>query len=335
MSLLFSFRSLAAEVDYLTRRYEPLENSTVELDENVNARLKAVIDEVQKKKIPCDGKDSDANSRKVRALLRDATRESFYVGVVEYWAEGRYLPFGWYDRLFPKMNNFPASKRHDVHIWDSIYSHFSLTRLNAWGLNGSVSLAGEYIGTDKFGHFFDEGYKYFFKSTQTFDNGKKLSDEQILVQGKTVEEVETGEKSTGVLSYADLAANYSGFQFWKRVTGGEKPYFVCDSNGWRLGARFRWSDYVNPSWDEGINCSDFETDFAKIVEINIKKLEAKARRGEKYRCPISVDKCIQIEKLPYASYYVHEKCLDAARASRTLAPQQSSGSSGSNGSSAR
>ena len=87
-----------------------------------------------------------------------------------------------------------------------------------------------FIGSDKFGHFFTEGYIYYKKAFL-----KKKGIVKTLKWGMRTERGKFGLKTTGVYSYADLAANYKGMSFWKNIVMSElhntsNSYFRCDGN---------------------------------------------------------------------------------------------------------
>lgn len=313
------------------------------------------MDDVKEQRIACD----EEGKRKVRTLLKKAIVGENFEGVVECWAESK-----WFSLSSLQMEPFPKSKIHNLGIASSIYSRWWPSLLNFKGLNGSIKVAGEYIGTDKLGHFFDQGYGYFKGLT----NSPPRSLKKVLYQGVVDECDVNGPKYSGIFSNADLAANYSGLQFWKRVTGGDNPYFICDERGWHQNSIFHWKEYVNPAWDEGINCSIFEDYMKGVVEKNIADLEKKHEGdGKNFRCPVDKEKCQKIGALPDSEYYVHDSCNSSSKvasiqqaskdAHKTTnrsgdkqgvkkvrgmgdsntgaAAKQSSGPNGSNGSSAR
>ena len=108
---------------------------------------------------------------------------------------------------------------------------------------------------------------------------------------------------TGVLSYADLAASYSGFNFWNELLAIDSPesFVIYDGRTGRFRQRraFTFADYVTDAWDEGINRSIFHPDLAQQVAV--------ALRNRSMDHPI-VD-CEPLSHLPQASLYLNPACL--------------------------
>ena len=86
---------------------------------------------------------------------------------------------------------------------------------------------------------------------------------------------------TGVLSYADLAAGYFGYLFWKDLLSMESPesFVVYSASEAAFVQRrpFTLAAYVNDAWDESINCSTFHPALAREV--------AAALRDRSMTCP--------------------------------------------------
>ncbi|RMG28505.1 MAG: hypothetical protein D6721_08235 [Gammaproteobacteria bacterium] len=59
------------------------------------------------------------------------------------------------------------------------------------------------------------------------------------------------------------------------------PYVQCVLGRWRLVRRFDWRDYVDPAWDEALNCSDFRT--PDLLE-KVRRRIAEATGGR--QCPL-------------------------------------------------
>ena len=70
---------------------------------------------------------------------------------------------------------------------------------------------------------------------------------------KTIE----GGTSTGVLSFADLEANFQGFRLVRSLCADDgRPSLARGEGGiWVLSGRVDIRDYINPDWDEAFNPS--------------------------------------------------------------------------------
>jgi hypothetical protein len=112
-----------------------------------------------------------------------------------------------------------------------------------------------------------------------------------------------GWSLTGVLAYADLAAGYSGFQFWTDLLsmGSPASYVGRDASSGRfLQTRpFTFAAYVNNAWDEGINYSIFQPVLGREVAAALAHRELSLPVGD----------CRSLASLPDARLYVNPACL--------------------------
>ncbi len=175
-----------------------------------------------------------------------------------------------------------------IRVEDSIYRDFEFTESPSISLTGRLAvllrLGDVYLGSDKFGHFFSEGMTYY----EMYATGGQTPALQF---GDFTERTIYGELTTGVFSYADLAANLNGLRFWNSIlaklpdpiTPAIKPlaYVACVDHQWQRVRDFDWLDYVDPTWDEAINCSAFRND---ILLQKVKKRIAAATHGR--QCPL-------------------------------------------------
>ncbi len=107
-----------------------------------------------------------------------------------------------------------------------------------------------YIGSDKFGHFIDQGF-YYYRS-KSIEDGMRY--------GEMTEATYYGLFTTGVYSYGDLAANYEGYNFWSSLVKGPNPYVSCRKGVWTQRIPFDWSVHINAALDEGLNCSTYKNE---------------------------------------------------------------------------
>lgn len=173
-----------------------------------------------------------------------------------------------------------------------------------------VNLKGHLIGVDKIGHFIGIGYQYF--QIAYLEN---LGVEEALKYGESYERGFFGLVTTGVYSYGDLAANYLGMKFWQEILGvdGSVPYVTCEDNKWVLNKIFRWENYIDASWDEGINCNKYRDEqFEKSISAKIEYL-IKNGHGLKRRtlhCPIKTEECksLRVKYGPFADRIINPDC---------------------------
>lgn len=267
--LIFSMTAFATEVDYFTKRYIPLEDSAPKL----NAYMNESIDEAVK----------EANGRSNCELQPRGSEVKLYSelnkiigGIV--WA-----------KIEKKITDTNFVENHLVVKRNSVFRAFNwhnsfalaLTKLGA-----IINLNGHIVGSDKIGHFIGIGLIY-FKNTDMQGN----SFDSSLRIGISTERGVFGRQSTGVYSYADLAANYDGYFFWSDLLHSKKspspnPFVTCVDGDFQRVRDFKWSDYVTDAWDEGINCNKFRTQsIREKFERQIEKLE-EADPNNSYQCPL-------------------------------------------------
>ncbi|MBF0297076.1 MAG: hypothetical protein HQK51_00015, partial [Oligoflexia bacterium] len=166
------------------------------------------------------------------------------------------------------------------------------------------------IGSDKLTHFFAQGLEIQDKD----EDGKEIA---ALKYGISTEEEKYGMKGTGIFSYGDLAANYSGKKFWDSIT----DYFKCDekTKKWTQIKDFKLKDHVTPAWDEAINPVRFKS---KSIAQKFREQLKVIRKAKDAQAPIDIEACESIPeyykdkdgKLPEdfyekIKYFVSRECL--------------------------
>jgi hypothetical protein len=263
--LLFGqgFSIEAAEVDSFTQQHEPLTDVLVLINAETQNRFWEAVDRTNRisqniamHRRPPKSKHRLFSMKKGSDYcnplhLYDALREEFggaFVGQFEKdLTESKTLP----KRFIPREQ--------------SIYQDFIFkeapTLIAANRMSAILNMNQILVGTDKFGHFFEEGWVYFEK---TYIQEAPLSD--AIFFGFLTESMIYGAVTTGVFSYADLVANLNGMRFWNHVlaenpdvlTGQRiKPYVGCINRQWQVQTLFDWQEYIDPSWDETHNCVKF------------------------------------------------------------------------------
>lgn len=243
----------AAEVDQFTRLPgEPtvLSDSAPLLEAEVNRRIQRAMVRANQRVMQVNHKQGSRwvqpgcdEARLYDALVAFLARS--VIGQVESVAE-----------------NAVQVTRRRVPFEQSIYREFDWPASPTLVLTGRmaavINLAGVEMGTDKLGHFFTEGYSYFLVT-----EGLQRPLESALLFGEWSEAVYFGAQTTGVFSFADLAANVQGLRFWNRVraqqpdpltAGRVSAYVDCRGDRWVQAQAFRWADYVDAGWSEAVNC---------------------------------------------------------------------------------
>ena len=147
---------------------------------------------------------------------------------------------------------------------ESTYRYAALLPFGSFvPLDPAVAVNGVLFGTDKIGHFFTAGLRYYDRYTNERQRGATHEDAEraALLVGIGEESGVLGRCASGIFSYADLEANYQGLRFYQQLcdgsdgSDGSAPQlaFVGDnaaSQRWRLILPFDLARFVTPCWDE-------------------------------------------------------------------------------------
>jgi hypothetical protein len=166
-----------------------------------------------------------------------------------------------------------AAYRPEEHLYDHPLLVVDVTKFVRTVFRSStVNVNGTLFGTDKLVHLVHMGHIY-YTSYRSARLGGVAEEEAVartvrLSSGSNIflsENALLGLWVTGIRSNADLAANYSGFKFYRNLTepvriGGQvlPPMLVRDGNRWRLDGRVRadsdfFAVFVTPHWNEALN----------------------------------------------------------------------------------
>ena len=125
-----------------------------------------------------------------------------------------------------------------------------------FGIGATIKINGVLIGTDKIGHFFSQGRKFYLRYRRFGEEDRAAR------RSEFTERAIFGSLTTGIYSNADLVANYEGYRFYRSLfepdlVAGKRAILEWSNDGWVMKRRFDWADHVNPYWDEARNVSDF------------------------------------------------------------------------------
>jgi hypothetical protein len=111
---------------------------------------------------------------------------------------------------------------------------------------------------------FGQGFQYF---KQNYLEGK--GEIKAVSTGIFKEKFTLGgsKYGNGVFSYGDLSANFNGMRMWNHmlqkrddILGADRnlgPYIECVNDQWTQVKKIDFTNYVDDSMDEAINCSKF------------------------------------------------------------------------------
>ncbi len=218
------------ETDQYSNRGAPIRDARAELDELVNRTLAEVAGDWR------GAPDRYWFAHRVYRRLGGL----HWVDRIERWA-----------MKSPRVDKLPQSRYHSVYRGAPVYA----SRVNFFfGIGRTIRLDRTLLGTDKLGHFFSQGLKYYRRRLQG------MREEALLRRGAFNERWIFGQATTSVYSNADLVANYEGYRFYRSlfedgVVEG-KPAIVAFRDGRAVVQRsFDWRDHVNDYWDEALNPS--------------------------------------------------------------------------------
>jgi hypothetical protein len=126
-------------------------------------------------------------------------------------------------------------------------------------LDPAVRVGDVLFGTDKIGHFFTNGLRYFDRYIEVRAAGGS-EDEAVraaVISGVVEESNTLGLGVSGIFSYADLQANDRGLRFFRELCEGDDRLLVEKDGRWSLRAPFAIERYVDPCWDESWNTNAF------------------------------------------------------------------------------
>jgi hypothetical protein len=183
------------------QRAEPDTNATlhsdvilVDVSPDINNRVNQEIVKANKN---FPGSDSHVIVSEVAISLGQDSKESNYqLTKIESWA------------MTLRPNQIHKQKKDNTKYQGVDYKLWNLPKVPV--LSPTIQVNGIYIGIDKLGHFFQQGFQYYEVEDQ-----KKGQSQEF---GKGTEVGFYGLASTGVYSQADLEANRQGLLFFKQIS---------------------------------------------------------------------------------------------------------------------
>ncbi|MBT3586973.1 MAG: hypothetical protein HN509_18825 [Halobacteriovoraceae bacterium] len=288
LALLFSSVSYSAEVDSFTGRYSKVSDSLPLINERTNNYLELSV-RLANDRLP----SIKQNGKKFRTCQAPKATGNFYKTMRDFFTN-QYL--GELAKFIVKSDKIERIKTSFV---DSIYQDFTTREAPVQGFyaryifdpTATVVRMGDYIvGSDKFEHFMGSGFRYF----KNFYLSKKGLESALRI-GYKAETGLLGRKTTGVMAWGDLAANFNGMRFWNHVLQqnddliGENlgPYVECVNHRWQLVKKINWSNYIDAAFDEGMNCSYFPNQIMldKVLS-RIEILQKADTQKRRYHCPV-------------------------------------------------
>ncbi len=244
--LVLAVAAWGMETDQYTGREQPLADSREVLNDRVNAALEDMLDEWGHHRDPV----------KLTAEIYQRLGGRTIVDRLERWA----------------MKSDQVDKIR-VARTDSIYAGISPwagRSIYLFGLGATIKINGVLLGSDKLGHFFSQGRKFYLRY-------RRLGVEERAARWSAfTERAIFGRLTTGVFSNADLVANYEGHRFYRSLFEADvvpdKPAILSwNGQRWELQRQFDWADHVNDFWDEARNVNDYARRLRPQMMANLKQ----------------------------------------------------------------
>ena len=116
----------------------------------------------------------------------------------------------------------------------------------------TIEIAGVRLGTDKISHFFSGGHYYleWYDDARARGASHDEAVEHAVRRGIAIETTVLGGVISGVISPADLEANYQGLAWYLSLCSGDSPLLERTEAGWQIRGPFDLRPFVSPEWDE-------------------------------------------------------------------------------------
>ncbi|MEA9356168.1 hypothetical protein SHI21_08145 [Bacteriovorax sp. PP10] len=236
------------------------------------------------------------------------------------WEDQRDGVFGLPLSMIPYPKNVKDNKQitYVPSKFKNIYAYAGFHRIissSYFVFCSSVKMFGVYMGVDKLGHMFNQGYEYFERYhkelNKTQDKTKAMS--TVIDWGKSTENGMYGAIVDGVYSNGDLAANFAGFHFYENllhpITLDEKTYppvlIIKEDHTVEFNAENAIDEkelialFFSNHLNEALNPSHYELLQRKVVKVAVKN------RCEKVKRFYELDTASQAEALTESLFSWH------------------------------
>jgi len=229
-----------AETDQFLAWGVELADSSTELNQYVNRRFEEELARLgrRRRQGPCEAIPGRLYRHVFKSLLNAPVRD--------------------YMRTAAEIDRFPGS---EVGFWE--FRDETIFRKVTWPfflpMARTVRIGEVYLGVDKVSHFFGFGRRYHTRYQRARHRGLTPEEAQrkVILWGLRAERFFVGGVTDGIISHADLEANYQGLRMALDMCQGEDPYLERTASGWRLRRPIDLRDYVNPAFDESYNTNHY------------------------------------------------------------------------------
>lgn len=270
--VLFSGFAHALETDQFYAWGKPIEDSTHYLNAWVRLQIQDALDS----RVNGKARDCEAAVNMIQKRLQHSIYQP-----IELWINSTDL-----------VDRVPRGFEEYQDYRESYLLSRTYPLDTARGLQPSPTLEVNQVrlGSDKLAHFFSGGWWYYkwWKKNQGDKSTEELQHE-LLLYGVNLEKWVQGELLTGVISPADMEANYQGFIFYQQLCKDEDPLLYLKDGLWHFSESFDIANYVSPEWDESWNANIYSKTRWKGI-----------RQTMAAYCPMLQDEWVQNQRTLYA-----------------------------------
>lgn len=273
----------AAETDPFYAWFRPPADSTHQLDAVINDRLAFGLRELNRNPRASELSCRDAAAGMIGPLQDTAMH--FVWGGVRSWGIS----------YAPGSSTEYANDMRAV----SAYRYALLFPLGSLvPLDPAVRVGDVLFGTDKIGHFFTNGLRYFdrYLEARAAGGSEEEAVRAAVISGVVEESNLLGLGVSGIFSYGDLHANDRGFRFFRELCEGSEPDLTVVDGRWILRRPFAIDRYVDPCWDESWSTSGFGPREGPAVRRAIEEL-----------CPEWANARVQERRAKYRQQMCHSR----------------------------
>lgn len=234
----------AYETDQLTDRELPLEDAREPVNQHLNALFSRAIEDANTT-TGCRADRETTHTALARAIARHTARPAWVLERGFFRAPGFTRYSAWVERQ-DDIEKRSWRKRTDlfgdVTLWESVI-------LTAAGPSSTLRVDDVLLGTDKFDHFLNFGYR----AWQVSNHGRE-PDRAAAFSVRT-ERSFFGMITSKTFSYGDIDANSDGYAWFRGLLDEASP-FALDRAGCITQVRpFDWAEHADWRYDEALNPS--------------------------------------------------------------------------------
>ncbi|WED41986.1 hypothetical protein [Legionella cardiaca] len=204
-------------------------------------------------------------SRRAASQLAQRRTDAYVIHLI-YKQVGIGLPESTYERWL-HWSHFPKElqpmRYSAIWPWKTVYwlvlSQFPGTLCL---LSPTINMYGYHFGTDKIGHFFQQGNGYYKIYMHALAHGKsaKQAHAAIITHGQRQEDGFFGTLINGIYSNADLSANYAGWKFYMNIAHSVQigdqtlaPLIILRGNKWEFARNIDKDNLLKPYLNDNLN----------------------------------------------------------------------------------